>query len=323
MICVGLSTWLTPAPATAQPLPIEWDAPPGCPSLADVTSWLEAVVPAELRTRLEGITASVRITRVERRFHADIRVSHGAYSGEREVDGRRCEEVARSSIVVISVSLAEAVEQAETPPPVTEPAQDDPPLAEPAVAPPVEEPRAVPAPVYVPEPAPLPALLLDLGAGVLFDFGRPLAARLELGGRRPITRGFSLGVRARIAPRTEARRAEGHARLSLVTVGVEGCGTYDASEVAHLLGCARFDVGAFTAEGRYAGFEGNVRGTAVFVDVAAYPIFEFGRRVRFRISPELEARIVRPRLTVSDVGTVYRVPPVGGSIDLGLVILIP
>src|SRR5688572_31382720 len=93
MICVGSAVWLAPSHVAAQPLPIDWQAPPGCPSLADVSSWLEAVVPAELRTRLAGITAEVHITRVERRYHAAIRVTHGSWSGEREVDGRRCEEV--------------------------------------------------------------------------------------------------------------------------------------------------------------------------------------------------------------------------------------
>jgi hypothetical protein len=294
-----------------------------------VTSWLEAVVPAELRTRLAGVTAEVRITRVERRFHAAIRVTHGAYSGEREVDGRRCEEVARSAIVVVSVSLSEAVEQAETPPPppVPDPEEDVPPPVEPTVAPTVVVPADVPPPISDP-PAPpaLPTLLLDIGAGATFGVGNaPLAARVELGAQRPITRGFTIGGRLRAVPRTQFRDDDAPATLSLVLVGVEACGRHALSTMLHLTGCARLDAGALRAEGR-DGTGQPARGRAPFVAAALTPAIEIGTRFRLRIAPEIEARVVRPRLTMQageETSTLYRIPTFGGSIDLGLVILIP
>lgn len=327
VLSISVTSWLAPMKSFAQPLPITWEAPSGCPSLADVTSWLEAVVPAELRTRLAGVEAEVRITRVERRYHAAIRVTHGAYSGEREVDGRRCEEVARSAIVVVSVSLAEAVEQVEAPPPPVE----EPPRTVPA---PVEEPERLPFveeridDAQLPEaPTPEPsALVLDITGGAAFALGTPpLAPRVSVGVHRPITLGLTLGGRLRAVPRTWFDERAESATLTLLALGVELCGRYSATSIVHLLGCARGDVGVVLARGR-DGFDQTLRGAAPFVSAVLAPALEVGRKVRLRIAPELEARIVRPRLTVDEgegTDTLYRIPLIGGSIDLGLVILFP
>jgi hypothetical protein len=323
MICLGGASSV-PSRAAAQPLPIEWHAPSGCPSLADVSSWLEAVVPAELRTRLAGITAEVSITRVEGRFHAAIRVTHGSWSGEREVDGRRCEEVARSAIVVVSVSLAEAVEVIATQPTIT---PVIPPIADPPADPPVEEAHHVPTEPPPAEPLPpvvedAPRYVLDVGAGVAFGFGtRAVTSRFDLAAHRSLHPSFTLGVRARAMPRARVEREAANATIAYVTVGVEGCGRHSPTSMFHVVGCVRLDVGTLIASGEDV--ENAQRGRAPVVDFALFPGIEVGKDVRIRLSAEIESRLVRPQLTVDGIGTVYRARRVGGSIDLRLVILIP
>lgn len=327
---LGFAACLAAAPARAQPVPIAWDVPHGCPSLADVASWLDAVVPEELRDRLDGITASVRITRTGRRFHAQIRVAHGTWSGDREVEGRRCEEVARSAVVVISVSLAEAVELEEAPP-----APDPvPPITPEPVITPEPDPEVAPEPVVeqAPEvapvtPSPLPAerlprLLLGARAGLAFGVGtRAVAPTFALDARRPLHRNVALAITARVTPFGDVEDAIASARVTLALAGLGACARHAARAMLHLATCARVDVGALIAKGRDV--ESAQRGRAPYVAVTLAPAIEIGRRVRLRVGGELDARIVRPRLTVGGAGTIYRSPWVGGSLDLGVIFLIP
>lgn len=324
---VVLLVW-SPTGASAEPLPITWSAPPGCPSLRDVTSWLEAVVPAELRTRLAGVTAEVHITRVERTYRAEIVVTHDAWTGEREVEGRRCEEVARSAIVIVSVSLAEAVEVAERDvpvPPVLGVVEPDP-VVVPESPPEPPSVASVPPPTPI-VPTPLPdeptrPAMVDVGAGVVFGFGTDaLAPRLGAAVTLAPHENATLGVRVQSVPRARVERATASADIALVTVGVEGCGRFSPSQIVHAAGCLRVDAGTLIAAGRE--LDMTQRGHAPWVAVAFAPSLELGSRARFRLAAGLEVRVVRPRLTVDGIGDVYHSPTLGGGLDLGLIILIP
>lgn len=314
-LCVALAP--TAAFAQQNDLAIEWDAPATCPALGDVRGMLDAVIPAEVRERLEGTHVAVRLAANGSGYRADIVVARGTFVGERSLEGRRCEDVARSAIVVISVALTEAVEAAAAPTPEPVPELD--PIPEP-------DPDPEPAPDANPLPIPVPhddATHVEAGLSAVTGLGSAFAApRIEAAVRRELGAHVQLGARFRAVPFArvdDANARVGH--LAALTVAPEACVVASPRQSLHIGGCASLELGFMHARGDSS--IGGSRGNAGYVSLDVLPMLEVGRRLRLRITLGLETRFVRPQLGIRGSGTVASTPVVAGSAGLALVFVIP
>jgi hypothetical protein len=120
-VVASLLLFGTTAGATNGTLDMSWRAPPGCPAYSDVESWLQAVIPPDARQRIAELHVTVVIDgSASAGFSASVRVTRDTGTGRalpselRIVEGRACEEVARSAIVVVSVEMSDAL-KAEAP----------------------------------------------------------------------------------------------------------------------------------------------------------------------------------------------------------------
>jgi hypothetical protein len=296
-----------------EPVSIEWNAPAGCPSYADVSSWLEAVLPPEVKGRLQSARATVAIeAKPGGGFVANIRVLAGAGERERQLEGPSCEELGRSAVIVVSVALTEAVNE--------KPKQEPPPAAAPEPAPPVAAPAASPAPERDRAPAatPDPSLptVTSVAGGVSSGFGAAtlrvdLAARLEE---------FALGGRLRAVPAASVDAGASDIALSLAAVGPEGCLIARALATLHLGGCARAELGILRAAGSG---EAGLSDGALWSAVGALPFIEWGGSIRLLVAADLEVRLLRPTLELDDGTSLERLPRVAYAGLLGLSAAIP
>jgi len=293
-------------------LDIEWTAPPSCPALDDVRGYLEAVVPEDVRARLEGTRATVVLTQVDGGYHGDILVERGDFSGERDVDGRRCDDVARSAIIVISVALTEAANATPTPTETAETAERQ---ADPAER---QAETAEPSRVDESEPS---RVAIGFDAGIVSGFGSgPVAPRIEAFGRFSLSRALALGLRLRSIPFTRIDDGTAVGRSASVGVAPDLCLLAPLGRTVHVGGCLLVEAGLVLARG--SGLSQSQRGTAGFIAVAVEPAIEVGDRIRFRAAVVCEARPVRPRYVVSG-DTVERTSALAVGIRVGVLVGIP
>lgn len=309
-------SWTSSAVADAPPIPITWDAPASCPSLDDVRGFLDAVVPDEVRSRLEDVRAAVVLTEVAGGYRGDVRVERQRFVGERSVEGRRCDDVARSAIIVISVALTEAVNAD-----VTSPEPESPPTT------------VAPVDAVVPTPpvgSDVPGASVAERRGVAFGAdvsavsgvaSSAMSARVSSFVRFEVSDVVAVGVRLRAMPYARIDGANASGRVAMIGVVPDVCVLARLRHTVRLGGCALLDLSAVVARG--TGAPEALRDAAAAVSLGVEPTIEVGDRVRFRVALEGEARVVRPRYVVSGDGTVERTSPLGVGARLGLLVRIP
>jgi hypothetical protein len=306
------------AQAGSGPVSIDWNAPAGCPSYADVASWLDAVLPPEVKARLDSARAAVTIERVASPgagFRAVVRVQVGEEVRERTLEGTACDELGRSAMIIVSVALTEVVNK--------EPESNDPSPAAPAPAPagpvhPAPRPSATaPRPTTPPRNDP-PTAVLSLGGGVSSGFGSP-ALRVDLAARWQLVPILTLGARVHAVPAATLETGGRSIDLTQFAAGPEGCLT-TSSETLHVGGCLRAEIGVLRASG--SGATGLHDG-AVWSAVGMLPFVEWGGSLRVFLAGDLNLRLLRPTLELADGSTVERLPRFGYAGLLGFSAAVP
>lgn len=139
------------------PIRVNYDAPAGCPNQ---DAFYDAVRARTERVRkAQGneprVDVNVRVTRVERRFHGEMReVVNQGETAARSVDGETCKDVVEALSFTVALSL-----DPEAHPPV-------PPEATPPVSKPEKPPPPVPPPVIEQPPSPASSAPLELEVGL-------------------------------------------------------------------------------------------------------------------------------------------------------------
>ena len=302
--------------AAEGPVTIEWRAPAGCPSYADVASWLDAVLPPEVEQRLEQARAVVVIERTPSNdFRAEVSVTAGGDSEGRvrTLEGPSCDELARSAVIVVSVALTEAVAEKKAPEPEPAPAPPAPVPAAPVVpptAPPPVQPPATPAPVP-------PSAVIGVAAGVSSGFGDP-ALRLDAFVRfLPFDPG-SLAARLRVVPLGRVETSDGDVDLLLAAASPGLCVSRSAARTLHFGACLQPELGIVRAEG-----PSGLDDSAAWLAVGAQPFLEWGTTIRLYLAADADVRLLRPTLELADGQKLAELPRFALSALLGLSVAVP
>lgn len=317
------------AAASADKLDMSWQAPPGCPAYSDVESWLQAVIPPDARERLgelhvtvviagkagSGFSASVRVTR-------DAAPSATAPSELRVVEGRACEEVARSAIVVVSVAMSDALKAvappAEAPPtsePVREPTRPTAPARLERQSPPSAD-RAPPST----KPAPTATSLFTLAGGAGSGFAEKPGVRVDASALFALGRRVFVGPRVHALPSVTIRREDDVAALHLLAAGPELCALPELSASLHATACGRVEAGFAWSEGTRSGDPSDSGAVAA---LAVSPGLSIGRDLRVLIQGDLELRLLRPRFERADAQVLATLPILAASGLIGLSVAVP
>lgn len=334
--------------AGAAPPPIEWDAPPGCPTQAEVESLAATMLAGSLRAAPAGLSLRFSV-----RVGSDGRwVLRGTSSGpggpgERTLTAVDCELLGEAAALLVALavdpSLAAEVPQEDGGFPPEEPpapAEGLVPPAPPAVEPPVA--GVEPGPVapetgvneQVPEdmprqPAPpIRRVWGELGVAAGLGLGAlpRAAALLRLhGGVR--VRWFRGGVRVsawlpREAPAPD--RPEVGGRFWLASAGIYGCGVVWSGRRVTLPLCAAIDAGVVSGEGVGA-LQVARRARAPWAAASAGPtvLVRVHSRVAVLAAVEGLAVLARPRFEVSGAGEPCCGSTFGGQFLAGLALSLP
>jgi len=285
---------LVAAPCHAQSLDLVWQAPPECPTLAEVRPILDAVIPVELRESLAATRVAIAIVEEGEQYVASIRVERAGHVGERVVEGSRCAEVARSALIVVSVALSDPEAVAES----AEPGASTPaPAEEPVEAAPAVQPSE--------------RWGVDVGVGVVSGLGdAPVVPRLSLAGFSQLHPAVQLGLRAQAAPFVPLRHEGARvARAATLTLAPVACALGRVGDGVRLGGCLSVEVGVLLARG--LGLDENTRSANAYAAVGLSPTVALGQRARLRCSVDVDVRVTRPRFAITNVGQVGRARGVG------------
>lgn len=131
------------------PLDLTWDAPPECPSAAEVMTELERITRVKPGREVTAVRAEAKIERTaDGRYRLRLLTQRESQTGETDLDASSCSVLKRGVTLVLALTLGDGVDVVDDAGGATE----DP--AEPPVAPNKPEPPR-PAPAR-PAPAPLP-----------------------------------------------------------------------------------------------------------------------------------------------------------------------
>lgn len=292
------------AGAGAGPLELAWDAPSGCPTQEDVLAEvLRLVGSAEVR---RSVQAEAQVERRGERWVVTLRTRQGGGAGERSLEGHTCEAVASASALVLALTLQ--TDAPEPPPPAT-------------VAPPPANPPRAPAPAIAPRRT-KPAVALRAAGGLALGIvpGAGGCATGAVGlryGRAEVSANF---VYVSETSQTVSSRPNAGGRFSLLGTSVLACVAPVAGSDYGLevWGCAGAGgewmlaraFGVTTSNDTVYGWFAPV----VAARVAYAPVRKFAMFVESTFSFPL----VKPRFTVEGLEPVYRVPPVGLRLLLGV-----
>lgn len=296
-----------------------WSAPKECPSDEDLRSWLSAIVPdASLASALR---IQVEITATERGYLAKISVIRATQVDEmpevREVEGRHCDEVARSAVVVASVQIAELSVPPEEPRESTAPRKatfeqashaPSPPPRSPALRPAPKPPRTKALPKE--EAAPQAAMDLELLLGAGSGFPERPAFRIDVASHFSLTNEWAMGLRAQIIPYVELANDRPLGALTLVAPGPELCYLRQLVVTARLGLCSRVGLGYASATGN-----GNLgrSDTGAVGTLALSPTLTLGRTVSILVQGDIDYRFLRPRFINSSEVELVDLPEVAIS----------
>lgn len=313
------------APATAAPKPapsrrVLWDAPPGCPTQAELETELDNLrsdsTPADLR--VYGV-----VTTSGTGYVLDLDIAFGDHVYPRRIQDEACAGLAQATAVVVALAL---VAPAPTPTPVIEPPQVVPPSADDAASPISVRPPAELAPVVAQPTAPPPLNLHARGFGEFAVLGRTgvtpkWGAGLAAGGGVSWARvRLHAGVLA-FAPAAEPLRPgipRESVEVSLLGFEARVCAQWRGHAVTVPL-CAGPVGGALRARSR--GFHEPGSTTAPWVGVTIGTGIErtLSGRTILTVGIDSLISLVQPRFRAADLPhPVFITEAVGAQIRLGL-----
>lgn len=345
--------WASNEPAVPEPPPIparwelEWDAPPACPTAAQIREQVAALVPKPGAG--EGVLyVEAKVEPRDGAFVLGLRTRFFERQDQREVRARACDELAEAVTLVVAISLDPALAtgspaKAEPQPSGPEPAVPEPDPApseravpEPAASNPArsDASRSPGSPTPSTEPSTETADPLAADASVRTD-ARPrprrsrqptawmlrLAPKLEIGTLPALAGGLDLAVGvhwrwwrlelhgAHTWPREVPGPGGSSGRFQFGAVGARVCGRPRAGPV-ELPVCAGLDGGVLRADGEGLEPATTVHGPWLAPSLGV-GLSAGGARVAFWTLVEGSARLVWSRI-LADGQTLFRQPPVSG-----------
>ncbi|MEM7153307.1 MAG: hypothetical protein AAF799_10730 [Myxococcota bacterium] len=151
IVAVGTSLATAPAPSSAAPLRVAWDAPSSCPSASVVRGRIDALLAGS--DAGAGLEVQARAHRLEdQTWTVEVEISGEDGQRRRTIPGGLdCTEAAEAAAVVIAISIDPQAGAGRIPPPPSQAVPAPPPEAEP-------EPEPEPAAAQT-EPEPAPSLV--------------------------------------------------------------------------------------------------------------------------------------------------------------------
>lgn len=293
--------------AGAGPIELMWEAPSGCPTQDDVLAEVLRIVgAAEVR---RNVQAQAHVERRGERWVVTLRTRQSGGGGERSLEGHTCKAVASASALVLALTL-----QTDAPEPAATAT-----AAPSAVAPPSPPPAPAPA-----KPAPRTRLALALRAAGGLALGIvPGAGGCATGGvglrygRAEVSANF---VYVSETSQAVFARPNAGGQFSLLGTSVLACvapvaGSDHGLEV---WGCAGGEgdwmlaraFGVTTSnETVYGWFAPVLSARVAYAPVRNFAVF---------LENTFVFPLVKPRFTVEGLDPVYRVPPVGLRLVLGV-----
>lgn len=300
VIALGVLAW----PNAAQAAQLEWKAPEGCVAPQVIIEQVEKLVGQRLST-IAGIDFAIEISAVANEPSAPGRASSyalvlrtslsGGEPREREIVGASCDEVTDAATVAMALTLSE---RDRTQPPPSQVAMLPELEGEPSSSidddeAPQVEPARMRSAVSV-------GLFFEKGALPEIGFGVEIGAALEYAALRG---GLSFATFASQEARLPGDDSGGAFSLMFGALSVCAHPTINAW---HLLGCAGFELGSLSAEGK--GIEHGRSGSALWTA----PRAEIG--VGYALAPTLRFwlrgggafALARPEFLIEDLGEVHQ-----------------
>jgi hypothetical protein len=280
--------------ALASELALSWQAPEGCPGLAELASGLAT---RQKRPVQLGADAPVRIdakvTRDRAGFRLDLQTHTETGDSQRELYTQSCNELARATLLLASLLLS-------TPPPASEPDA-------PAVPSEAASTRSLQRSWHV-----TLAGALDAGKLAVFAPGASVKLGVDLNALR-----LRVGA-LYLPPRAVAIEQAPGAHVVLQLMAAEASLCYAWTRAPRLASCAYAEAGSLRARGR--GLAQDEHSSSLWLSAG------FGAQLSVALAPwlELETELAvgvpfqRAQLATRDLGLVYRVAAVYGQLQAGL-----
>jgi hypothetical protein len=298
-----ISTALAPAVAdVAERLQLRWEAPPACPSEAEVRDRIGAYLGRdEFDETVDDVRVDARVASMHGGAWAlTVEVRVGEESVRRRIEAPRCADTRDAAALIIAVALDPLRVSRQAPPPWRKPATTESPPSPPAARPPPVTPIPVP---------PSRRRWADVRVGGVMEVGAAprvtggVALEVALVGRR-----FRVGLVSRyLPPRTVRpfdRPSAAGVRVQTGVLGVRGCFVPSVGRI-ELPSCAQIDAGATRAEGVDLQISRVTHRPWVTAAVGQEIVWHSRRGFGAWIAVDAAATLVAPRFVVDDLGTVY------------------
>jgi hypothetical protein len=321
--------------AVAPSLDLVWDAPPGCPTEADVRARVEELLSDseranELRAVVRARADDRGIWTVELRFETTDGVAERTLT-----DASSCDAAAEAASVVVAIAIDPELALGGVPEApgrvADEPGRADPasPPARPTeVAAPIETPAAPPthAPTTTdapkPKPRPRPRGAIAIGPAVSFGTLPQVAGIGRLTGA-VLWRRVRAGIGIAFAGGTPIRSGEAMISLMRWTVDAHACSVFAIGRRVEIVPCVGVEAGqtVVTSQGLVAAENPRDPWVAAFVQPAVAVLAT--RRFAILAGGQLTVPFQRRRYVVDGIGEVYLTGRVGGGAFAALELRIP
>lgn len=307
-----------PASRSGPELDLQWEAPPECPSQADIEHSVLALLGRPLRDSEAPIHVRARVAEDGGALVLHLRTENPEGARERVFPGQSCDVLAETTALVIATALDSSLAfgEPDTPAPTSAIATDNTAIAS------NQEPTVPDSPAVEAVPQ---ARVLGLGGAV-----RASAAG-NVGPLPTIAPGIELSAallhkRTRVELRfaqwlprrvSSSVRDDAGGEIDLWTLGVRGCWVPSASVVEFPL-CGGIASGLMRGEGVGLGAPATTRLPWLAIDGGAAVTVRPVPYLGVWLGADVIVPITRPGFRIDDLGLVHRAGPVGGQAVLGI-----
>lgn len=310
LTAIIFATALAPAvPDVAERLELRWEAPPACPTEAEVRDRIGAYLGRdEFDETLDDVRVEGRVESMRGDAWAlTVEVRVGEETVRRRVEAPRCADTRDAAALIIAVALDPLRVSREAPPPALEPAAPEP--VSPTSSPSLPASTAPTTPTTLAPVPPARRLWADVRVGGVMEVGAApritggVALEVALVGPR-----FRVGLVSRYLPprtvRPFARPSAAGVRVQTGVLGVRGCFVPSIGRV-ELPSCAQIDAGATRAGGVDLEVSRVTHRPWITAAVGQEIVWHSRRGFGAWIAVDAAATLLAPRFVVDDLGTVY------------------
>jgi len=307
----------------AEPLPLrlDWEAPPECPTQADVLGELARITRVKPGRVVTPVYARAKIELAGRKYRLHLRTERDDQTGDTDLDAADCLVLKRGVTLVLALALGDGVDVMDE-----KPAEDSVP-PKPTPTEPVTPPTVKRAPPRAPRSRDqtheksrrvqqlraIPAIagLAARGFSGEAAFGAQLSLALQ-------TVRLGALAEAGLWPEHTAARVQGvSAQLEAVTGSLGACAR-DPLRQLDLSVCARFTLGAIHARSQGAYRDGSSTAAYYGLGPALVLTAPLAGGVTLRAEVALDVALAPPRFAERDFGQIYAISRFIPQFSLGL-----